>query len=208
MSIENIILGVLSWKPCSGYDIQTEVEYKGRNMGWGRVGYGSIYPKLKRMEIEGLIYTYHSEEGGRKTNVYELTEKGWRALSNWLIKPPAYPVTRDELFMKLSFWETGLPEARTTLIEHLKLRYGESLSMLKHYNNWERNGFSSISEFGALGIAYVKERLQLELKWIDGAIKQLEGEEKPPVQDPNNLIAKAKERRKIIFESMNKDQKK
>ena len=61
MSVEHILLGVLSWMPNSGYGIKKEVEISGRELGWGRLSYGSIYPQIEKAGGGGL----HPHRDGR-----------------------------------------------------------------------------------------------------------------------------------------------
>jgi PadR family transcriptional regulator AphA len=195
MSIDHAILGVISRYPCSGYDIKTEFEHEGAGAIWG-ISFGSIYPRLKKLQEEELIRTYDAEDGGRKKTVYELTGKGWKELSAWLTQPAEYPVVRDELLLKLSFWSANSgKENRSTLIDHLTLRRIETTHKLNYFKEWPENGHSSISEYNMLVIDYVTSQLEAELKWIDSSIQQLEGPPLPFVQDPNELISKQQERR-------------
>ncbi|QKG85254.1 PadR family transcriptional regulator [Kroppenstedtia pulmonis] len=200
MSVKHILLGILSWRPSSGYDIKLEVEVQGRQMGWGSISYGSIYPQLKKLEEKGLIQAQYTEKSGRKTTIYDLTGKGWTELSNWLAQPPSYPTTRDELYMKLSFWETAMPEDRHTLIQHLELRRQESLALLEHFQQWINNDRSAISEMGKIAMEYDQARLRLDIEWSDRIIEQLKQPAQPPHQDPNRLFEKARHRRKCALQ--------
>ncbi|GGE08867.1 hypothetical protein GCM10011571_07700 [Marinithermofilum abyssi] len=203
MSVKHILLGVLSWAPNSGYGIKSEVEYRGRELGWGRVSFGSIYPQLKKLEYQGLIQTVSTEEEGRKTKIYELTAKGWRELSHWLEQPPSPPEMRDELQMKLSFWDTGKPEDRESLIDHLELRRKEAKEMLDHFEQWSSNDYSAIGEISGLGMDYLKDRLRLDIEWYGRMIRQLEQPPTPPRQDPRGLFKQASQRKRdALSESM------
>ncbi len=53
MSIEHIILGIISLVPCSGYDMKIEAERGSLGM-LSALGFGSIYPRLKQLLIEHL----------------------------------------------------------------------------------------------------------------------------------------------------------
>ncbi|MDX8363232.1 MULTISPECIES: PadR family transcriptional regulator [Bacillaceae] len=192
MSVKHILLGVLSWYPSSGYGIKKEVEYKGRELGWGKISYGSIYPKLKELENEKLIYCYETQEDGRTTKVYDLTKKGWDELQVWLSATPSYPVVRDELMMKMSFWKDDSGQ----LINHLEMRKKESLHMLDHFKQWENNEVSLITGIAALSMDYVKLQLKTEIEWIDQAIYRLRNNELSQTKDPYQLTEKAYERQK------------
>src|SRR5712691_244001 len=134
MSIDHIILGVISLYPCSGYDMKIEFE-KGSAGMLSALSFGSIYPRLKQVELAGLIESQQVEGErveGRQKKVYELTTSGWQALAEWLEQSAAYPgPVRDELLIKMLFWgSTG--KDRTALIEHLRQRRYESAATLQY----------------------------------------------------------------------------
>lgn len=195
MATEHVILGVISLYPCSGYDIKTELETGGAGLFSG-LSFGSIYPKLKELEDQGLIETRQSNTGGRSRKLHELTPSGWQELSNWLATPSAFPIpTQDELLLKMGFWGAARPEDRESLVELLEMRREESLDFKTYLEQWSTNGVSSISEYGGLLLDYMLTRLDAELGWIERATAQLSGEPQPPVQDPNGLIPAQRERR-------------
>src|SRR5579859_5570689 len=118
MSIDHMILGVISLYPCSGYDMKVEFEKGGAGM-LSALSFGSIYPRLKQMEHDGLVETQHVNTDGRRKKVYELTTKGWQELAQWLEEPSEYPIPmRDELLLKMLFWGASGQE-RSVLIEQL-----------------------------------------------------------------------------------------
>ncbi len=193
MAIEHSILGMISLRPCSGYDLKTEFE-KGAATLLSASSFGSIYPHLKRLEQDGLIEA--QEEGGRHKKVYELTAKGWQELANWLEQASEYPVPmRDELLLKMLFWGSAGKE-RTTLIEQLRTRREESLDLLNFIGEWQRNGTAFVDEYNALVFSYIRMRLESELTWITQSITQLEGPAQLPPQDPQWLSVVQKARRK------------
>lgn len=199
MSVKHILLGVLSWEPTSGYGIKSEVEFKGRELGWGRVSFGSIYPQLKKLQEEGLIQAVDSEKEGRKTKIYDLTAKGWNELSDWLEKPPASPEIRDELFMKMSFWDTARSNDRETLIDHLEIRRKEAIEMLGFMDDWMSNDYSAIGEIGGFGMDYEKARLKLDIQWYERLVNELRKPTSVPHQDPRELFKKAAARKEKAF---------
>jgi DNA-binding PadR family transcriptional regulator len=201
MAIEHSILGMLSIRPCSGYDLKMEFE-QGAATLLSASSFGSIYPHLKRLEQDGLIEV-QEEEGheGRRKKVYDLTARGWQELSRWLEQSSAYPMPmHDELLLKMLFWGSAAQE-RTTLIEHLKTRREESLDLLNYIAEEQRNGREFVDEYHALVFSYVQMRLESELHWIAEATKQLEGPALLPPQDPHWLSVLQKARRKKAMES-------
>ncbi len=200
VSADHVILGIISLYPCSGYDIKEEVETGGAGLFSG-LSFGSIYPRLRELERQGLIESQQANTGARKRKLHDLTAAGWEALSEWLGTHSAYPIpTQDELLLKMGFWGSAMPEDRATLIDHLELRREQSLELVDRLEKWPTNGVSSISEYGMLLLKYMQARLEAELGWLDMAIAQLAQPPRPPVQDPRDLIPAQRQRRAKALE--------
>jgi PadR family transcriptional regulator AphA len=95
-----VILGMLSWRPMSGYDIKSLADRSTRFF-WA-ISYGQIYPELRRLNNAGLVQADEAE-GGRRRTAYRLTPKGRKALRGWLAEPPETFESRDEGLLKLFF---------------------------------------------------------------------------------------------------------
>jgi PadR family transcriptional regulator, regulatory protein AphA len=98
----NALLGLLSLRPMSGYDIRQVIS---QSIGyfWSE-SYGQIYPGLKRLEAAGLVLKKtERRKGSPDRNVYSLTEDGRQRLREWLKLPVAEIVPRNELLLKLFF---------------------------------------------------------------------------------------------------------
>jgi DNA-binding PadR family transcriptional regulator len=96
------LLGILSLCPGSGYDIKKMVE---SSIGyfWSE-SYGRIYPLLKQLAKEGLIRPQReNHDGRRERQAYAITEKGAKALEEWLRKSPRLEPNRSELLLKMFF---------------------------------------------------------------------------------------------------------
>jgi DNA-binding PadR family transcriptional regulator len=194
MSVDHIILGVISLNPCSGYDMKLEFEKGGAGM-LSALSFGSIYPRLKHLEQRGLIETQHISMSGHRKKVYELTARGWQELARWLGQSSAYPIPmHDELLLKMLFWGAAGSD-RSTLIRQLKVRQEESHDLMNYINEWQKNGVSFVDEYGALVLSYIQIRLEADLHWIESVITQLEGPAQLPVQDPKWLAVMQKARR-------------
>src|SRR5581483_644451 len=96
-----VILGMLGWRPMSGYEIKSIVDQSTRFF-WA-ASYGQIYPELQRLSTAGLIEGRASPKGGRKRNVYRLTASGRKQLRAWLEAEPEVYELRDEGLLKLFF---------------------------------------------------------------------------------------------------------
>jgi DNA-binding PadR family transcriptional regulator len=124
------ILGLLCWKPMSGYDIRKMVDVALTHF-WSE-SYGQIFPTLNRLVEQGLA-TKRSDprSGGRHRQVYRVTAAGRRSFEQWLRQPTAMPRLRDEL--KLKFFLASRSETREAvrLLEEYGQQQKKHLSMLK-----------------------------------------------------------------------------
>ncbi|MGO9412356.1 MAG: PadR family transcriptional regulator [Spirochaetia bacterium] len=94
------VLGVLSMMPCSGYDIK-KISDMSISHFWSE-NYGHIYPVLRLLEADGMVSRESQQTQGRPPkSVFRVTEKGSRALNEWLLKPAEYHPYRNELLLKI-----------------------------------------------------------------------------------------------------------
>src|SRR5207237_2111810 len=96
-----VVLGLLALRPRSGYEIKQTID-KSTRFFWA-ASYGQIYPELRRLAAAGLIEGKASPKGGRKRNVYRLTQAGRKQLRAWLDTDPQVYELRDEALLKLFF---------------------------------------------------------------------------------------------------------
>jgi PadR family transcriptional regulator, regulatory protein AphA len=124
-----VILGMLALGKSSGYDIKQFVDKSTRHF-WA-ASYGQIYPELKRLEDQGLIRGHEEPTGGRARTLYQLTDAGRDALSEWLKSggEPLYEL-RDEGMLKL-FFSDCLPERRIENIRQMRERHERKLAVLR-----------------------------------------------------------------------------
>lgn len=109
-----VILGMLAWRPMSGYDIKTVVDHSTRFF-WA-ASYGQIYPELGRLAEAGLVKGKAERGSARKRTVYTLTGAGRKALSEWLAIEPSTFEYRDEGLLKL-FFASAAPDTAVATLE-------------------------------------------------------------------------------------------
>lgn len=95
------ILGCLTVRPMSGYDVKRFLERPISHF-WSE-SYGQIYPTLKRMEADGLVEGRDESEGERERRVYTITPAGRETLRDWLGRPSDPPTIRSEPSLKIFF---------------------------------------------------------------------------------------------------------
>jgi PadR family transcriptional regulator, regulatory protein AphA len=128
-AVTPVILGLLSLRPRSGYDIKTVVDRSTRFF-WA-ASYGQIYPELKRLEQEGLVEGEDQPSGGRSRRVYTLTKRGREALHGWLLGSTVTIELRDESLLRLFFADVLPHDQALELLEGRKRGHEEYLEVLR-----------------------------------------------------------------------------
>jgi transcriptional regulator len=76
--LDGLLLAVVADGPAHGYAIIAEL--KRRSEGAVALAEGTVYPALHRLEKAGLLASRWSTDAPRRRRVYELTDRGRRAL--------------------------------------------------------------------------------------------------------------------------------
>lgn len=110
MSLELAILGFLSERPRSGYDLKTRCFDDAARPFW-TADQAQIYRTLERLREAKLVaYTRRRQSGKPDRKVYEITHAGLDALTDSLAQPQPLPVPRDAFALQLYF-SAGLDDA-------------------------------------------------------------------------------------------------
>jgi PadR family transcriptional regulator AphA len=124
------ILGCLTMRPMSGYDIKQFLEQTISHF-WSE-SYGQIYPALQELEESGLVKSREEPgERGRERRVYTITPAGRNVLKEWLEEPAAPDTPRYEHSLKLFFGRNVGPEVSLQHIERLRAQTREGLENYK-----------------------------------------------------------------------------
>jgi PadR family transcriptional regulator, regulatory protein AphA len=164
-----VILGMLSWRPMSGYDIKAVVDRSTRFF-WA-ASYGQIYPELRRLADAGLIEGEARPQGGRRRTVYKLTASGGKRLREWLRTEPETFELRDEGLLKL-FFASAAPESAVGALA-AKRQY--HLDKLEQLRGIERAG--TATGFAHKVLRYGIEHSEWTARWCERAIAELEAED-------------------------------
>ena len=78
--LDLLLLAVLEKGPAHGYALIESL--RRRSGGTFDLPEGTVYPALHRLEKDGLLSSYWSQDSGRRRRVYQLTPKGVEALSH------------------------------------------------------------------------------------------------------------------------------
>ncbi|MBN1991534.1 MAG: PadR family transcriptional regulator [Anaerolineae bacterium] len=124
MAIKYAILGFLSWRDLSGYDLKKMfgdsmfLYWSGNN--------NQIYRTLGQLHKEGLVtgQIQHQESGPSK-KMYTITEKGRSDLREWVLSNPEPPQLKSSFLIQLAWADQLEPGKLDTLLE----RYEHEVEM-------------------------------------------------------------------------------
>ncbi|MEM1401098.1 MAG: PadR family transcriptional regulator [Pseudomonadota bacterium] len=109
MDAKTLCLGVLSRGQASGYEIRKEFE-EGPFSHFQDVGYGSIYPALKRLVDDGQAEFAEQDQDDRPDKkVYRITARGRQSLFDQVNKIPGPDKFRSDFLFVLMFVELMEP---------------------------------------------------------------------------------------------------
>jgi PadR family transcriptional regulator AphA len=166
------ILGILSIRPSTGYDIK---KYSDQVLaGFWNENFGHIYPTLKKMLESGMIETV-SQEVNDKKRLYKITEKGKQELHLWLLENTAPQPVRSEFMLKIMF-SNSLPADKVIhMLENYKTSHKDSLKKYSQMQEELDQGIQEISKERYLYINAVLRRGILSdkavIQWCDETIR-------------------------------------
>ena len=173
--VEYVILGTLSWRPLTGYEIKQIVDSSTRFF-WA-ASYGQIYPELRRLAAAGLVEAESDDTGNRRRIRYSLTPAGRDRLAAWLRAPGAGYELRDEGLLKLFFARALPPEEHADVVRALRADREQVLEQLRDV---ERRGVGTGTS--RLVLEYGLRNHEWEVEWCSDVERRLE-------QTPSEEIA-------------------
>lgn len=124
------IMGMLSMGPVSGYDIKKRFE-KSLSYFWNE-SYGQIYPILKKLAEQGLATRSIEKQTGKPDrHSYALTDKGRKALQDWMVQPVDSQIGRHEILLKLFFGQQVSLADNIRQVEHFRELQSQKLKEIK-----------------------------------------------------------------------------
>jgi len=176
MDLRTAILGMLNWKPASGYDLKRIISasdifyWSGNN--------NQIYKSLLELQNEGLVtYQVQLQESLPAKKIYSITSKGLSELHQNLLADPQPPELHKSFLIQLAWAEVLYDEEILGLLERYGTEINNRLQMLQQQatrpdrnpdrSRRERYLWSRIAE--NLIAAY-----KTELDWVQQTQKDLQ----------------------------------
>jgi len=136
MNIRYAILGFLSWRPFTGYDLKKMfvdsmfIYWSGNN--------NQIYKTLVQLHKEELVSIKVQHQEDRPTRkIYTITEKGLSELRTWVQSEPELPQFKNTFLIQLAWADQLEPDELDTLLE--KYENEIHMQMLMYQEKKRRN---------------------------------------------------------------------
>lgn len=128
MNLRSVILGFLSWKPASGYDLKQVISSS--SLFYWSGNNNQIYKSLLELQSEGLVtcQIQHQEHLPAK-KIYSLTGQGLSELSRNLLAAPELPELRKGFLIQLAWAEVISDDEILGLLEKYEAEVTDGLRM-------------------------------------------------------------------------------
>ena len=177
MSLEYAILGFLSERPRSGYDLKVRCFDDDARLLW-TADQAQIYRTLDRLRTTGLITRARRRSQGRPDRlVYDITDEGRAALAGWLSCPAPLPLSRDPFALQLYFGAGLDDETLAALISDRRAQHQQRLEALRDRSDSlaadaSLTARTMVVRQTALDGALARERTAID--WLDDCLEAIE----------------------------------
>jgi PadR family transcriptional regulator AphA len=179
MSLDHAILGFLSYKPLSGYDLKAVFDLSVQHF-WP-ADQSQIYRTLSRLAESGLTEVEVIEQEERPDRkVYTITEQGREELHRWLTCPPPPKEKRMAELVQIFFSGRLADEEILAIFKQYADRSRQALERL-HAVPGQSEGQACFEEgrerdafFWQLTLEYGIRMTEAGLAWIEDVIGRLE----------------------------------
>jgi DNA-binding PadR family transcriptional regulator len=183
MSLEHAILGFLSYKPFSGYDLKKALDNSVRHFWYA--DQSQIYRTLARLNEQGWAEVEVVEQTERPDRkVYSITPAGREELHRWLAGP--FPVEAAHSAPLIQIFFAG-QLSDEEILEKFKQAAGIFRATLDRYNQVPAHLDDYVeivdspreSYFWMLTLELGMKTTQAQLEWAESVIKVIENKELP-----------------------------
>lgn len=150
MNVRTLCLGVLTVGEASGYEIKKEIE-EGHFSHFIDASYGSIYPALIQLHVEGLLTVRAEEQTGKPDKkVYAITDAGRRALAKAISVVPGKDKYKSEFLFQMLLQQLLTPGVMLTAIEKQLRNLNEDLGRIAECRRKEQThaGGQFVADYG------------------------------------------------------------
>lgn len=179
MSLPHALLGLLNYKPATGYDLKAAFE-SSINLFWN-ASLSQIYRTLGQMQKDGwLSFIVEHQEGKPSRKIYQLTDKGKVELHKWLTTPPEFPQTKNTLLVKLFFGNQTDKKDMIANLRQWRQHYTEFLEMMEKNICPQATQYADEldsrddAQFWMLAADYGMRNARMVVEWCDASLSVIE----------------------------------
>ncbi len=178
-SSREVLLGLLSIEPMSGYDLGQAIR---ASIGffWNE-SYGQIYPSLRRLAAAGLVRARAEKQKGKPDRqVYSITTNGRAHLAQWLAVAPQPEVPRNELLLKLFFGARVSPGVIAGFVERMAESERTILRKIEKVRDEEIARFQHLPDapYWKMAARFGQLEFEAHLRWAEETLAALRAMDK------------------------------
>ncbi|MCX5207764.1 PadR family transcriptional regulator [Kitasatospora sp. NBC_00240] len=169
MSLRHALLGLLSERPASGYDLLKLFETSLAN-AWPATQ-SQVYTELTKLADTGLVTVAAHGPRGRKE--YAITDPGLAELRRWLTETTPVQHTRSDLLLRVFFLGVLTPEQGREYLHwlaDLSARGHERLRTVQESVDWDHD---DLSTYGRIALEYGLRFNAMRREWAQWAAGQI-----------------------------------
>ncbi|MFG3010362.1 PadR family transcriptional regulator [Streptomyces cinerochromogenes] len=169
MSLRHALLGLLSERPASGYDLLKLFETSLANV-WPATQ-SQIYTELTKLAGSGLIAV--AAEGPRGRKEYALTDDGLAELRHWLTETTPQRTTRSDILLRVFFLGVLRPDQARAYLAELTEMSEESYEQLRRLSDSIDWDDGNLSVYGRIALEYGLRFNAMRREWAEWAAQQI-----------------------------------
>ncbi|MFN8529773.1 MAG: PadR family transcriptional regulator [Anaerolineae bacterium] len=179
MLIKQVILGLLSGEPLTGYDLKKR--FSGSLLLPWSGNSNQIYKALLELHDEGLVTVEEQQQANKPPRkVYSLAEKGHQALRDWLCSPPELPQFENPLLIQLLWADQAERSATRAVLETYEAELREHVIMLREYSRRQTDLAADHHSLVEQAMQHWVSLYEFHLAWVH----QLRDTLTPPEEKP------------------------
>lgn len=130
MSVKYAILGFLSWKSFTGYELK-KMFAESVTLAWSGNS-NQVYTPLVDLHKEGLVsLEVQPQKNHPPRKVYTITEQGLAELKSWVLAVPEPPVQKNSFLMQFAWADRLSPKEMDALLEKYEEKLQTHLLMFR-----------------------------------------------------------------------------
>ena len=181
MSLSHALLGMLSVRPASGYDLMKSFDTSLANV-WPATQ-SQVYGELTRLADAGLIEVAAQGPRGRKE--YALTEAGMAELRTWMTDPRPESPRRSEGLLRVFFLDVLSPEqGREYLARQAEQAAGRHARLQALCEAIDWSGDDTMTTNGRLVLEYGLRLTEMYEEWAHWAAQKVQERNHPGAAQP------------------------